>query len=818
MKIFRRIFRRKSSLLYGCVLWWALGGFATSAQAQAQITLPKVSSITVSNVGPQTVSESLVRANIRVKEGDTFNRNSIDDDVRTLYSTGYFENIRVAEERSADGVRLMYIVWPRLKVTDILFTGNKKFSNSKLMKKISVNLTGKEKKNRVGEPLDERQLFADAQEIKKLYEKSGYPKTTVVPRVTPDERSGRATVTFEIVESPKIKIDDVVFDGAEAYKQRKLRKTIKTRRQWWLSWLTQSGVLKEEQLDDDKDKLAEFYREAGYIDFELKEVQQVQINPRRIALHFIVSEGRQYKVGSVDYKGVTLFPTNDVTAKLKMGAGQTFTPKALSKDMETVQDLYGTKGYIDARVIARKNPNTETGNMDLVYDVQENDKSYIEKIEIKGNTKTKDRVIRRELSVAPGEVFDMVRVKRSADRIRGLNFFEDQFGVEAQPEPSEVAPNRKNLVVTVREKNTGNIQLGAGFTSIDSLLGFVEITQGNFDLFNAPSFQGAGQKARLRMQVGTQRRDFVATFVEPWFLDRKLELSTELYHRELNFLSENDTYSEQSTGMKLGLVKALGTEFLRGGLTYTLEEVNIKLNKNLHGDIVVPSNNQFPPVPEFKPANVSDEIAREAGRRLVSKIGTSFVYDTTDHYLLPTKGFRSELRAEIAGGPVGGDVDFYKIEFKHAQYVRGLFEGHLLELGGRTGVAESYGRSDDVPLFDRFFLGGLDSLRGYRYRDIGPRDRFREPLGGDTYWFGTAEYSVPIVERVRLAAFYDIGMVYKDSYYYNFGEYADNWGLGFRLLLPIGPLRLDYGIPIHNSSGKAGSGKFQFSAGYRRDF
>ena len=818
MKIFRRIFRRKSSLLYGCVLWWALGGFATSAQAQAQITLPKVSSITVSNVGPQTVSESLVRANIRVKEGDTFNRNSIDDDVRTLYSTGYFENIRVAEERSADGVRLMYIVWPRLKVTDILFTGNKKFSNSKLMKKISVNLTGKEKKNRVGEPLDERQLFADAQEIRKLYEKSGYPKTTVVPRVTPDERSGRATVTFEIVESPKIKIDDVVFDGAEAYKQRKLRKTIKTRRQWWLSWLTQSGVLKEEQLDDDKDKLAEFYREAGYIDFELKEVQQVQINPRRIALHFIVSEGRQYKVGSVDYKGVTLFPTNDVTAKLKMGAGQTFTPKALSKDMETVQDLYGTKGYIDARVIARKNPNTETGNMDLVYDVQENDKSYIEKIEIKGNTKTKDRVIRRELSVAPGEVFDMVRVKRSADRIRGLNFFEDQFGVEAQPEPSEVAPNRKNLVVTVREKNTGNIQLGAGFTSIDSLLGFVEITQGNFDLFNAPSFQGAGQKARLRMQVGTQRRDFVATFVEPWFLDRKLELSTELYHRELNFLSENDTYSEQSTGMKLGLVKALGTEFLRGGLTYTLEEVNIKLNKNLHGDIVVPSNNQFPPVPEFKPANVSDEIAREAGRRLVSKIGTSFVYDTTDHYLLPTKGFRSELRAEIAGGPVGGDVDFYKIEFKHAQYVRGLFEGHLLELGGRTGVAESYGRSDDVPLFDRFFLGGLDSLRGYRYRDIGPRDRFREPLGGDTYWFGTAEYSVPIVERVRLAAFYDIGMVYKDSYYYNFGEYADNWGLGFRLLLPIGPLRLDYGIPIHNSSGKAGSGKFQFSAGYRRDF
>ncbi|MBK7997662.1 MAG: outer membrane protein assembly factor BamA [Verrucomicrobia bacterium] len=813
MKTFRRIIRRKSSLAFGCLLWWALNGFPTTAQAQFTPPAPiKVTSIIVSNVGPQSVSESLVRANIRIKEGDTFNRNSLDDDVRNLYSTGYFENVRVAEERRQDGISLMYIVWPRLKVTDVLFTGNKKYSSAKLMKKITS--VDKVKKDPIGKPLDERQIFTDAQEIKKLYEKAGYPRTTVVPKVTPDERSGRATVTFEITEAPKIRISNVVFEGADAFKQRKLRKVFKTRRHWWLSWLTQSGTLKEDQLDDDKERIAEFYRDAGYIDFELLEVKQVPQGPKKMELRVAVSEGRQYKVGAVDYKGVALFPTNDITAKLKMGAGQTFTPKGLSKDMEIVQDLYGTKGYIDARVVARKNANTETGNMDLVYDIDERDKAFIEKIEIKGNTKTKDRVIRRELSVSPGEVFDMVRVKRSVDRLKGLNFFDDQFGVDAQPEPTDV-PNRRNLVVTVREKNTGNIQLGAGFTSIDSLIGFVEVTQGNFDLFNAPSFQGAGQKARLRIQMGTQRKDVVATFVEPWFLERKLELSTELYHRELNFLSDRDTYSEQSTGMRVGLTKALGTEFLRGGLTYTLESVNIDLNDNLHGDIVVPNGNGGL---NFVPANVSEEIAREAGRRLVSKVGTSLIYDTTDSYLLPTKGFRSEFRAELAGGPWGGDVDFYKIELKHAQYVKGFWEGHLLELGGRTGVAESYNGDIDVPLFDRFFLGGLDSLRGYRYRDIGPRDRFREPLGGDTYWFGTAEYSVPIVERVRFAAFYDIGMVYKDSYYYNFHEYADNWGLGIRLLLPIGPLRLDYGIPIHNSSGKAGSGKFQFSAGYRRDF
>lgn len=806
MKIFRRILKRKSSLLYGCVLWWALHGFPAPAQAQ-EIAALKVVSITVSNVGVQTVSESLVRANIRTKEGEAFNRNTMDDDVRNLYLTGYFENVRVAEERRQEGIALMYMVWPRLKLTDIYFTGNKKFSNAKLLKKI--NTVDKANRDPIGKPLDERQIFANAQEIKKLYEKSGYPRTKVEPKVTPDERSGRATVTFEITEAPKIRITDVVFEGADAFQQRKLRKVFKTRRHWWMSWLTQSGTLKEDQLDDDKDRISEFYRDAGYIDFDLKEIRQVQVTPRKMKLEVVISEGRQYKVGAVDYKGVTLFPTNDVATKLKMGVGQTFTPKALNKDIETVQDLYGTKGYIDARVFARKNANTETGNMDLVYDVQEGDKSFIEKIEIKGNTKTKDRVIRRELSVSPGEVFDMVRVKRSADRIRALNYFEDQFGVDTQPEPTDV-PNRRNLVVTVREKNTGNIQLGAGFTSIDALIGFVEITQGNFDLFNAPSFQGAGQKARLRVQLGTQRKDVIVSFSEPWFLERKLRLDTDLYHRELNFVSNRDTYSEQATGMRVGLTKALWTDFLRGGISYTLENVNIDLNDSLHGDIFVP--------PDFRPRNVSEEIEREAGRRLVSKVGTTLSYDTTDHPLTPTKGSLSEFRAELAGGPWGGDVNFYKLELKHVQYIRGVWEGHLLELGGRTGVAESFGGDDDVPLFDRFFLGGLDSLRGYRYRDIGPRDRFREPLGGDTYWFATAEYSVPIVERVRVAAFYDVGMVYPDPYHFVFSKYADNWGIGLRLVLPIGPLRLDYGIPIHNSTGDAGGGKFQFSAGYRRDF
>jgi outer membrane protein insertion porin family len=805
--------KRKSSLVFGCILWWTLGGRPLPAQAQLPIQA-RISSITVSNVGPQTVSEALVRANIRLKPGEPYNYNMVNEDVKNLVATGYFYNVRVAEERTADGVQLLYLVQGRMKLTDILFTGNKKFRTSKLSKKVT---------SKVGQPLDERKLFIDAQEIKKLYEKSGYPKTEVHPLVSPDERTGRATVTFEIKESLKVRIGDVIFDDATAFTQRKLRSSVKTRRWWWLSWLTQSGHLKEDELEDDQERLAEFYREAGYIDFDLKEVRQVQAGPNKVKVHFVVSEGRQYKVGAVDFKGVNLFPTNDVTKSLKMGVGQTFTPKGLSKDSETIQDLYGTKGYIDARIIPRRNPNIGTGTMDLTYDIEEKDKAYIEKVEIKGNTKTKDKVIRRELSVAPGEVFDMVKVKRSKARLQNLNFFEDQFGVDAQPEPSDVGvPNRRNLVISVKEKNTGNLQVGAGFTSIDSLLGFVEITQGNFDLFNWPGFQGAGQKARMRVQLGSERRDAVIGFSEPWFLERKLQLDVDLYHRELNFVSRDDTYSQTETGARIGLRRALGSEFLVGGISYTLENVGIELNPHLHGPITVLSNSP-PQIPVQVPANVSDEIAREAGKFLVSKVGASLTYDTRHAFLmpfLPTKGQRTELRAELAGGPFGAELDYYKIEFRHARFLPGFFPGHLLELGGRTGVGDSYNNTPDVPIFDRFFLGGLDSLRGYRYRDIGPRtdDRFHEPIGGDTYWFATAEYSVPVIERVRLAAFYDIGMVYREAYHWNFGEYADNWGLGIRLNLPIGPLRLDYGIPINNSSGKAGSGKFQFSAGYTREF
>jgi outer membrane protein insertion porin family len=765
-----------------------------SALAQAA---PKINSITIVHEGPAAVSDELIRANIRVKKGDAFNQNPVDDDIRNLYETGFFHNIYTKSTVSPEGVDLAYIVQGKPVLTDIYFEGNEKYKDSKLRKKLS---------SKIGEHYDEQKLFADTRIILELYQKSGFQQAKVeyVPSIT--EAAGRATVTFRIEESRKIRIKRVDFIGAQAFKEKQLRKEIKTRARWMFSWITGSGVLKEEQFEDDREKLAEFYREKGYIDFEIKDIEIEELSKKWIAIRITLSEGNQYNVGSVEVKGTSLHTEDEVKAKVRMGEGAIFTPGGLSDDIENIKDLYGIKGYIDTAVLPRKKPNIETGTMDIQYEIEENDKSYIEKIEIRGNDKTKDKVLRRELSVSPGDTFNMVAVKISKNRLLQMDYFEK---VDVRPEPTDV-PDRKNLVINVEEKATGNLIVGAGFSSIDALVGFVEVTQGNFDLFKPPTFTGGGQRARARAQIGTRRQDYQLTFVEPWFLERRLELEVDLFHRELDFVGQ--TYNEQRSGASVGLKKALfGQRNLIGRLGYTLERVAIK-------DVIT---------------TASQTIKDQEQALIASKFSTSIAWDTRNSGLSPSRGQRTELISTIAGGPLGGQVDTYSLELKSSHYFPGFFKGHIFELHGSGGIIDNHG-SDRVPLFDRWYLGGQNTARGYRFRQIGPRDDQNEPLGGSTFWFGSAEYSVPVVERVRLAAFYDAGMVYQDAFSfsssYEFknnagatvkgdsGFWNDNIGIGVRLNLPIGPLRLDYGFPLNGDGRNDKSGKFQFGAGFNRNF
>ena len=400
-------------------------------------------------------------------------------------------------------------------------------------------------------------------------------------------------------------------------------------------------------------------------------------------------------------------------------------------------------------------------------------------------------------------------------------------------------PTRKNLIVGVDEKNTGNLSLGAGFSTVDSLVGFAEVSQGNFDLFNPPTFTGAGQKARLRVQLGTERQDYLMSFVEPWFLGRKLSLGVDAYYRNLGFESLNGIYNEVLAGGRVSLTKALGTENLIGSVSYTLEEVGILLNDGYAGTQYIPSGDPTGiPMPTSPPGsppagpsqtvypNVPQAILDQQGYHLLSELGASLAYDTRNSVQLPNKGQRTELSGQFVGGPLGGDFEFYKLELKTAWYFKGFASGHVLELTGRAGVAQSL-QSQDVPFYERYYLGGLYSLRGFKYRSISPRDPNypsnpsmpNEPIGGDSYWFGSAEYSLPIIERLRFALFYDIGAVASAPYSFGTsGNFDSDYGAGLRLNLPIGPLRLDYAIPIQHDQYNGTSGQFQFGVGYTREF
>jgi outer membrane protein insertion porin family len=813
------------SMLLGC-----------ATVASAQTTGPKIDRVDVKYVGPESISEDLIRSNIKLKAGATYLPGLTQDDVHSLYGTGQFYNIRVSVTQADDGgVILTYTVQARPRISEIKVEGENELAYNKVKKKITV---------KVGEPLDEQKLFTDVQEIKKVYEKYGLADTKVKYVLNIEEATGHGVVTFQIEEAPKVKITEVDFIGAQAFTQKKLRHEVKTRRRWMFSWITGSGYFKQDDFDADHDAITDFYREQGYLDFEIKDVRVEHPTPKTMVVKYYVFEGKQYKVGAVKISGSKIFSDPEIVKglvdihdyqhlKAKLGpnglpmdVGDTFTPDGLNKDITAVQDFYGSRGYVDVvqgRALRKLLvPNVESGTMDVEFHIDETQKDYVQKIEIRGNLKTKDKVIRRELAISPGEVLDMVRVKISQQRLEGLKYFSK---VEMDPEPTDPAiAGQKNLIVNVEEQNTGNFTVGAGFSSIESLFGYVEVSQSNFDLFKPPYFTGGGQKIKLRIEIGLEQQDYDLSFVEPWFLGRKLSLGVDLYRHELYYESPNNIFDETRTGVRASLTRTLlGSDFFIGSVNYNIEQVGISLNSGWHGNV--------PTFPITTPQNTPTAILDQTGVHLFQRVGGSLAYDTRNSTELPNHGQRTELAGEVSSEITSGNEQYFKLDLTSAWYFPGFFKGHVLEVGGRIGVADSLS-GGDVPFYDRYYLGGMYSLRGYKFRNVAPRDPTygttgsnvaNEPIGGDTSWFGSLEYSLPIFEKdggvsLRFALFYDIGAVSASSYKFS-TDYDDDYGLGLRLNIPhLGPLRLDYGIPITHDKFNGNSGQFQFGVGYERPF
>lgn len=760
------------SLKFGLLIFAA----ALCAAPFAGADTPVVKEIRVENLGRGALDKASVLAYVSLNESEPFDRSVVNKDVKALQRTGRFSQVEVKIEPLAEGVALIFEVRPKLLIRRLTVTGADYYGNHKVAEMIGLA---------AGDRVDEFVLGARAREIEQEYREKYFPRTEVTWEIE-ELDDGRADVRIAVDEGARSRVRRIEFTGNTVFSDSELRSRMKQKRFNPfnpIAWLTGRGKLDRDVLAADLQTIRTLYRNRGYLDVQARAAEVRYVTPKRMAVDIHIDEGLQYRVGDVRVEGIELFDKEQVTQGLTLEKYDVASAEALEAEAQKLRDFYGIRGYVRTSVRPVLTANATQSSVDIRYEVKEGAQAYVKDVKIRGNQVTQDKVIRRELVIYPGDLYNDVRVRRSERRLMNLGYFSL---VNSYPEAT-ADPEKYDVVFEVEEQQMGQMALGAGFSSVDELTGFFEISHGNFDLTGWPPV-GAGQKVKARTTLGTERTDYDLSFVEPWFLNRKLALGVDLFSHDKRFLS--DEYDQQNEGLQLSLSKSVG-RFSRLSLTYAFENIDVYNVRT----------------------NASLRIQEEEGLRSKSAMTLSLTRDTRDNYFLPSRGNRTTLSATYAGGVLAGDTEIYSLNFRSSQYWT-LWWNNVLSLRARAGVVDSYGDSERVPIFDRYFLGGAYTIRGFRFRDVGPIDEEEEPLGGNTMAFATLEYSIPTVENIRLACFYDTGMVWEDAYDFS-GGLNSSYGVGIRFDVPMLPLRFDYSWPLETDPhNEESGGRFSFVIGY----
>ena len=781
--------------------------FLPGARLDAQVPgqAPLIQEINVQFVGPTTLSKQRVLDNLATKPGALYNDRLVEEDIKSLYATGQVSNARIFAEPISGGLKVTVLLQGRATVGEVIIEGAEAIPNTKIRKEIAT---------KPGEPLSDERLNDDRQKILKLYEDKNYTDVKVDTKSTelPDKKM---KVAFLINEGPKLVIRGISFTGNDSVLPKDLMKVMKTKTANLLSFLTKAGRFTPSQMDEDKEAIRTLYQNKGFADMRISDVQTTPLpNGKGVDLVISISEGTQYRVNKLAIDGATIVAPADLVRYLKMRTGSLYTPDGMGADLKKIRDYYGSRGYVDMVAQPQITPAGQ-GGIDLSYRIDEGVQSYVNLINVQGNTKTKDKVIRRELAVQPGGIFDTTLVDVSKTRLMNLNYFSK---VDTVPVDTLV-PGRKDLDVIVDEKKTGSFNFGAGFSSIDSLVGFAEMQQSNFDLFNLPNFTGAGQRFRIRGQYGLQRQDFTLSLTEPWFMGYKVSVGGEFYYHAATFLSP--VYSQSNLGGALQARKALNPfTALRG--EYRLENIKVY---NLTGNY---GNGQLP-----DPQAGAIQNAGNNSPYTKSAILLGLDYDNRDSLFLTHKGQSVSLSGVVAGGGLGGNVQDYGLNLEAKKYFPLPWDMILLTKGS-VGLMNPWGSGTKgtinkaPPIFDELYLGGANDMRGFSFREVGPKDFYGNPVGGNTSVYGTGEITFPIIPRLRGAFFSDWGFVNAGSWDFNptkvtssanglsytSGGLNGDVGIGARIDLPIGPIRVDWGYPVMSDSWNHSSGQFNFNVGY----
>jgi len=736
--------------------------------------MPKILDLQIA--GNKNVSESAIVAKIKVRPDQIFSQQMIDEDIKRLYATGFFTDVAVDAKEETDGIVIIFYVKESPYVDGVIFKGNRVLRDDKLEKLV---------KTAKGQFFDKWQLKTDMEEIKLKYQERGFAKVAIDYDLEIDPSNDKTTVVINIDEGERVKIRKIELAGVKAFKKKRVLKLLKTRTKTWF----RSGAYKEEVFKEDLSRIEDFYKRDGYLDVEISDDSSFD-KKRRMILTINVDEGKQYQVGDVSLEGNKVFPLSEIKSALKLDRDSVFSYDSLKFDTQGLQDFYFDKGYIRAQIETVPVINSETGLVDIKYSVVENEIHYLDRIDIKGNVKTKDVVIRRELRMYPGEKFDGSKIKRSRQRLENLGYFEE-IDFDILPADEE---NKEDLLVRVKESKTGEFSFGAGYSSVDEFIGFVELSQRNFDISNFPTFIGGGQRISLRTEMGTTRNDYELSFTEPWMLGYPYLFGFDIYQHSRD--RENDVgydWDEERQGLSFRLGKEISEHnslFLR----MRFDKVDIS---NVATD-------------------VSSALTAEAGEKSIYAIKLTFARDRRDNIFDPAEGYYFSSSLENAGGFMSGDVDFLR-QSNQLSYFYLIREKWVLNFRLNSGIIDTYGDTSSVPLYERLFAGGAYSIRGYDERSVGPKDTVKtsDPVGGEALLIGNVELTVPIYENIKGAFFYDIGNVWEKKDDFASGGYKSSVGCGLRLNTPIGPIKLDYGFPLDSDENDSDGGKVHFSMGHK---
>ena len=711
--------------------------------------------------GNNRIEADAIRKQIQTKPGDLFQAGNLSKDLKAIYAMGYFDDVRILAEDDPGGKIIIFKVKEKATIRYIRLSGNRVYEDEKIKENLTI---------KTGSILNIFKIQNNIERIEALYRDKNYHNVRVTYEIQQRDNN-QADLSFVIEEGAKIRIEKITFIGNSAYSEKNLKGLMQTSEKGFFFWLTSSGELNKENLNQDAAKLAAFYHNKGYVDAKIGE-PQLEFKDTWIEVTIKIEEGAQYSVGTVDLSGDLIMPKEELLQKVRIKNEKFYNREIIRNDVLYLTDLYSDGGYAYADIVPAVDKNPEKLIVNITYAINKGKQVYFERILIGGNTKTRDKVIRRQLRVYEQELFSGSRLKRGVRDLYRLDYFED-IKVATSKGSSD---DSMLLKIDVAEKPTGAFTFGGGYSTIQNFFVTASISQRN--LF------GRGQILKLNGELGGRSNQYTLSFTEPWLFDIPLSAGFDIY----NWTYDYDTYVKESWGGALRLSYPVFI-FTRLGITYGYDRADIREIQE----------------------DAADSVKDLAGINVTSSITTRISYDSRDRVFNPTEGSDHSLSYEYAG--LGGNIGFNKILAETGWYIP-LFWGVVNFLHGKAGyVRENPGML--LPDYEKFYLGGMNSVRGFDWQDIHAVDENGDEIGGEKFVQFNFEILIPVIKKQGLVGvlFYDAGNVFGKDENMSLNGLRQSVGYGIRWFSPIGPIRLENGYIINPEEGERSGGRWEFTMG-----